>query len=269
MKKSKSVPSVPNGGNGNIVIPSVILHPKYEYDFVLNNYTEDEVCQLIAILPTICKKALFGYEIGEGGTPHLQGYINLIKKDRMTGLLNKYSCFKRCTFREARNVEALIKYCQKDGKVWSYGFPKPIKVIQELYTWQKDIEDLFHTEPNDRSIYWFWESIGNIGKSAFVKYMIVKYKCLFCDGGKKADLINLIFNCNMDDCKCIIWDLPRTAKGHISYSTLESAKNGLICNTKFETGVKVFNSPHIFVFANFPPDKPEELSADRWIIKEL
>jgi hypothetical protein len=43
----------------------------------------------------------------------------------------------------------------------------------------------------------------------------------------------------------------------------------MICNTKYETGVKVFNSPHIFVFANFPPDKPDELSNDRWIIKEL
>lgn len=267
--KNKVVPSVPDGGNGNSDIPSTSLNPKYEYDFVLNNYTEEDVCQLKELLPKICKKAVFGLEIGEGGTPHIQGYINLIKKDRITGLKNKHSVLNKCSFREARNSEALIKYCQKDGIVWSYGFPKAIKIITELYSWQKDIENIFMEEPNDRKIYWFWESNGNVGKSAFVKYMVVKHGCLFCDGGKKSDLINLAFNQDMDKCRCVIWDLPRTTKGHISYSTLESFKNGLICNTKFETGVKVFNSPHIFVFANFPPDKPEELSRDRWEIHEL
>jgi len=269
----KRVPSVPRGGNSNIENspPKPKLpNPKYEYDFCLNNYTEEEVCQLNITLNKICKKFVYGFEIGkECGTPHLQGYINLWKKDRMTGLYNSHSCFKRCTFREARNREALIKYCQKDGNVISKGFPKPVKIIQELYQWQKNIENIFLEEPDDRKIYWFWESTGNIGKSAFVKYMVVKHNCLFCDGGKKADLINLAFNADMDECRAVIWDLPRTTKGKISYSTIESFKNGLICNTKFETGVKAFNSPHIFIFANFPPSEPEELSEDRWIITEL
>ena len=43
----------------------------------------------------------------------------------------------------------------------------------------------------------------------------------------------------------------------------------MICNTKYETGVKIFNSPHIICFANFPPDNLEQLSADRWIITNL
>ena len=70
----------------------------------------------------------------------------------------------------------------------------------------------------------------------------------------------------MEKAKCIFWDLPRSTRGSISYSTLESVKNGLVCNTKYETGVKAFNPPHIIVFANFPPEKVEELSADRWKI---
>lgn len=40
--------------------------------FTLNNYTEEEV----RIIKDIeCKYLVFGFEVGESGTPHLQGYI--------------------------------------------------------------------------------------------------------------------------------------------------------------------------------------------------
>jgi len=42
----------------------------------------------------------------------------------------------------------------------------------------------------------------------------------------------------------------------------------MITNTKFETGLKVFNPPHIVVLANFPP-REEKLSADRWKIYKI
>ena len=102
-----------------------------------------------------------------------------------------------------------------------------------------------------------------------IRYMIVKHKVLFCSGGKHSDIMNLVFNQNMDECKAVFFDIPRANKGHISYASLESIKNGMVCNTKYETGVKVFNSPHVFVFANFPPEEPGLLSSDRWDIVNL
>lgn len=269
----ESVPSVPgtDGNNVSSVPNNKVISPKYKYDFVINNYTDEEVFQLCQVIPGIAKKAICAKEVGENGTPHIQAYICLKKKERITGLQNKYPlAFGRASFRACRNENALIEYCKKDGDIFiNMGFPKPIQIIDKLNVWQLEIEKLYMTEPNNRKIYWFWESIGGIGKSSFVKYMVVKYKALFCDGGKKSDLINLVFNNNMDECRVIIWDLPRSTKGAISYATLESVKNGLICNTKYETGVKAFNPPHIFVFANFPPDKPEEMSSDRWCIYNL
>lgn len=217
------------------------------------------------------KKFVFQQEVGKNGTPHIQGSIWFTSKTRHEEL--KLS--KTIHWEKMRNSEASEKYCQKsetslaNSKPVIYGFPKPLKIIETLYPWQEAIELLFKTEPDDRKVYWYWEGEGNKGKSAFVKYMVVKHGCLFCDGGKKSDLINLVFNNDMDACKCIIWDIPRSAKGNVSYSTLESIKNGLICNTKYETGVKAFNPPHIFVFANFPPDDESQLSSDRWIITEL
>jgi hypothetical protein len=81
--------------------------------------------------------------------------------------------------------------------------------------------------------------------------------------------MNLVFNQDMDACRGVFFDIPRSNRGNISYASLECIKNGMVCNTKYETGVKVFNSPHIFIFANFEPEEPDKLSADRWIITEL
>jgi len=42
------------------------------------------------------------------------------------------------------------KYVQKDGIVWSHGFPKLIKIIQTLYDWQLRSEKLGTGEPDDK-----------------------------------------------------------------------------------------------------------------------
>jgi len=263
------------GGDGNNESsPPPDKHQLYRYDFVINNYTEEELSQLNQTLAIIAKKAVYGLEIGDSGTSHVQGFLSLKRKRRMTEL-HQFNGLERASFRPVRNEKACIEYCQKDNVALKFGFPepkappKPIKVIENLYEWQTELECLFLTEPDDRKVIWRWESKGNVGKSAFVKYMFVKYagEVAFCNGGKASDLFNLIFNTDMNKCKCVMWDIPRS-NDHISYNAVESIKNGLICNTKYETGAKAFNPPHIFIFANFYPDT-SVLSMDRWDIKEL
>jgi len=263
----KSVPTVPReDGNNVIILP--IANPLYKYDFTINNYTDQEVCQVKESISRICNKGLFGFEIGDSGTKHLQGYISLTKKQRITGLA-KEPGFARASFRAVRNEQALIEYCKKEGNFWTHGFPKEIRIIQNLYPWQKDAEALLTaSSTDDRSVYWWHDETGNIGKSAFAKYMVVKHRALYCSSGKYADLINLVFNSNMDECECVIFDIPRNQGNNVSYSAIESIKNGLICNTKYETGTKVFNSPKIMVFSNMAPDM-KSLSDDRWKIRSL
>lgn len=218
-------------------------------------------------LKEICKKYILGKEVcPTTGRKHLQMFFVCKKAMRLTELkIPGKPHLEPCKADEESNV----KYCSKDGNFIKYGFPKPIKIIENLYPWQKKIEDLVLGEVDDRKIFWFWETHGNVGKSAFVKYMVVKHKVLFCQGGKESDLMNLIYNQDMDETNCVIFDIPRAHKGNISYAALENMKNGLVCNTKYETGVKVFNSPHMIIFANFPPEKPEMLSNDRWVIEYL
>lgn len=237
------------------------------YCFTLFNFNDDIKIELNRQLQLICKKYKYGEEIcPETKKSHLQGFFHLNKAMRITEIkLINNPHLEPCKGNEEQN----INYVSKDGIVTSFGYPKPIKVIENLRLWQLHIKNICLTVPDERKIYWFWEDIGNTGKSAFIKYMIVKYKALLCQGGKHSDIINLVFNTDMDTSNIILFDIPRAHKGHISYSALECIKNGMVCNTKYETGVKVFNSPHIIIFANFPPDDPELLSNDRWAINKL
>ena len=259
------VPMVPEGGN--TISPSFKrISPSIRWCFTLNNYTKEELGSIVLIFREKSKLYIIGDEVGESGTPHLQGYVEFKTKVRPMGLFS----FKRIHWEKCKgNRDENVAYCSKQNVLDSFGLPKPIKILTDLYPWQKKIEDIALSEPDDRAIYWFWEANGNIGKSAFIKYMIIKHNVLFCSGGKHTDIMNLVFNQDMDSCSCVMFDIPRANRGCISYASLESIKNGMVCNTKYETGVKVFNSPHIFVFANFPPDDESQLSNDRWCIHKL
>ena len=263
--ENSSVSSIEEGNTNSSSIKQI--SPSIRWILVLNNWTEEELSSISSICSKFCKYATIEKEVGDNGTPHLQGYFELKSKARPSSLFNN----KRIHFEKAKGTrEQNDQYCSKDNNiVVSIGRPKPIKIIQTLYEWQKKVENIILTEPDDRSVYWFYDKKGNIGKSQFIKYCIVKHKVLFCNGGKMSDIMNLVFNQNMDECNCVMFDIPRANEGCVSYSALESIKNGMVCNTKYETGVKIFNSPHLICFANFPPENPEKLSADRWIITNL
>lgn len=263
------------GGKGVILIsPSKTIKkqvPKRKgHFFTWNNYKEEDIGGLLQYFNDNATKYAFQEEIcPTTGTPHLQGMVVFPEEKRSTSWDPSSKGHWEKLKKEDAVYQLKIESRKPEGRQWVKGLPKPLKIINNLYAWQKNIENIILNDPDDRKIYWFWDSIGNIGKSAFVKYCIVKHKVLYCDGGKKSDLINLVFNQDMNETNCVIWDIPRSSKGNISYGTLECVKNGMVCNTKYETGVKIFNSPHIIVFANFPPDDPEQLSKDRWVIEEL
>lgn len=251
-------------GEGNTKPPPQCSRKTFYCFTAYPKFEKDETLLKDALIG-ICIKFMYGREIcPKTGRKHLQGFLHLKKQMRITELkLPMNPHLEPCKGDEASNT----KYCSKEGDYFKYGFPKPIKTI-ELRPWQQRICDITLEEPDDRTIHWYWENTGGIGKSAFCKYMVVNHNTTFCSSGKYADLINVVYNTDMDKCNVIIFDIPRNHKNNISYSALESIKNGLVCNTKYETGNKVFNSPHIIVFANSPPDK-EQMSEDRWKITEL
>lgn len=247
-----------------------------KFCFTLNNYTEEETKNLINIAVSVLNcKYVFGFEIGEEcGTPHIQGFLMLDKKKTWDSM-RKYLNNPRISIRQCRGSEkANIKYCTKDNNfITNYPNLKPkkaLKLITNLYPWQIEIVELLKTEPDGRTIHWYWEPKGKCGKSAFTKYMYVKHNILPIRGGRLSDIMNILFNHDLENLEMIIVDIPRKNKNKISYAAVECILDGMITNTKYETGTKVFNPPHLIVFSNYPPEIDEDvLSMDRWRITEI
>ena len=244
-----------------------------KFCFTLNNYSEEESDNLIKIAVSVLKcKYILGYEIGECGTPHIQGFLLLDKKKSWDSVLKSLNN-KRIHLESAKGSEkSNIDYCTKDNN-FKTNYPnlkpkKALKLITNLYPWQIEIVNLLKIEPDGRTINWYHEPIGGSGKSAFCKYMFSKYNVLVIQGGKLSDIMNILFNYDCDSLEMIIIDIPRKNKNNISYSAVECILNGMITNTKYETGTKVFNPPHLVVFSNFHPDTVN-LSEDRWRITEI
>lgn len=244
--------------------------------FTLNNYGENEVDTITQQL--LGAEWVIGREVGENGTPHLQGYIYYknarsfehIKKLIPKGHIEKAKGNKRQNY----------DYCTKDGNyVTNMDFEttrdKLRKECLEEYKdvvwkgWQKEILDIIDGEVDNRKVYWFWEPNGNIGKSYLCKYIALTRHVIICDG-KKDNVFNqvnqMIESGGRPD--IIIMDIPRSAQEYVNYGVLEALKNGMLYSGKYEGGVCIFKTPHILVLANEEP-RECEMSADRWVIKRI
>ena len=84
--------------------------------FTLNNFSGPELTMLKEKLTDLCTYAIIGKEVGESGTPHLQGAFTLKDYKRMTWLKNQLS--SRAHWEPMMGTEAdSQKYCSKEGDV--------------------------------------------------------------------------------------------------------------------------------------------------------
>lgn len=153
------------------------------------------------------------------------------------------------------------------------------ETLNTLYTnctwkpWQQEIIDICSTTPNRRTVHWFWESIGDQGKSFLTTYLTLQFNACVLAQGKKADLAH-IWASHQGLQNVVIFDLPRTVIdgdcGSIKHllSLAEEMKNGCVISTKYDSRMVLRPSPHVIFFANQPPPMGA-LSRDRWNVKEI
>ncbi len=280
--------------------------------FTLNNYTDEElkIVNDLGDKPTT-RYMIYGKEVGEKGTPHLQGYIQLNKKIRLTGV--KKLIDDKVHWEPSRgSVDDNKKYCSKEGQFVEFGEAvhqgqrtdvkecikrrlegepwidlidngnaihykraideiveeeqlnrKKIKLMDSYNgilwkPWQLDLIRLVDTEPDKRTINWYWEDIGNTGKTFVGKY--IGLSGFYTDSGKVVD-IKHAYNGE----RVFVLNLARTNEDFVPYGLLECVKDGCYFSGKYNSQVKYFKSPHVIVFANYPPLE-SKMSADRWNI---
>lgn len=245
------------------------------YVFVLNNYKEEDVNLINSFLERESQKYIFGKEVGECGTPHLQGYMNF-KSQRMWEAL-KTACepFGRCWSAAAKGkLKDNVEYCSKDGDYRYKGFNLAkvrYRVEIELYDWQKDIMNKLAEKPDDRTINWIWEPKGCAGKTTFQKYVYLNCENVIILSGKSADMKNGIVNFiekKGETPDIVLINVPRCSQDFVSYEGIESIKDMFFFSGKYEGGMVCGANPHVYIFANEPPPT-EKLSSDRWKIVEI
>lgn len=90
--------------------------------FTLNNYNDDDIVRLTELSKSV-SYLVYGKEVGENGTPHLQGYVEF-ENPRSTG--KGWSNFRKlmgnCHFEVRRgSAKQAADYCKKDNTFSEYG----------------------------------------------------------------------------------------------------------------------------------------------------
>ncbi len=280
----KIVPIVPDGGNASS--PSEVpckkkkqTSPWAKFVFRLSNYTQKDIDLLCSSNSSIVPKLGFQEEDtdewGEPTTPHLQGFGHFGKKKRRPiGVFEKILGHKRTHFQIMKgSIMHNVNYCtsefyegrrkrKKGGFVYKRGLPTPLvkMTYEHLTQQQKDIVDKYKEIEDPlfgREIHWYWEPDGEWGKTKTQKYMIDNMRATMV-GGTKHDMFYALSEMNLltgEIPPIVIINLVKdTDMKYVSYAGMESIKDGCFFSKKFKSGMCRFNSPHLLVFANEPPD---------------
>lgn len=268
-----TVPAEPGAGNSN----STRDAPRKNWFFTWNNYSTDDERRLTDWCGAKCSKCAIGREVGESGTPHLQGTFLLKAKMRFSALQRLWP---KVHWEKTWSPERALGYCRKDGDMAAdFGGAAPPVPARDplagkaLFQWQVELLAFLESPPDDRTILWLWEPVGCAGKTALAKHLCVtRPREVIFLGGKGSDIkygIQAVMN-QKDPWtpKVCIFHYTRSVEGFVSYEALEAVKDGIFFSSKYEAGMVVFDSPHVVVFANFEPDRCK-LSADRWVVRQI
>jgi len=93
-----------------------------DWCFTINNYTDavyEDVCRLVDGNDDI-KYLIVGKEVGDSGTPHLQGFISFTEKRSLRQAKQLFRCNPHLEKRKGSRPQA-INYCKKEGNFSEFG----------------------------------------------------------------------------------------------------------------------------------------------------
>lgn len=259
------VPCVPVGGN--TITPTV--NPAVKWCFTLNNYTDLEYVTIKKLCSILCRLAIIGKEVGEGGTPHLQGYIEFKTKARPK---SKFKFTDKIHWEKAKGtMKENYDYCSKDGDFWTLNMDAPYDLSLNLYPWQNYLVNVMNRKPDDRKIHWVWDNDGCKGKTILAKWLFLKMAKVVVLSGKACDMKHGIVEYKKLHGvlpRIIIINIPRSNLDYVSYTGIEEIKDMFFYSGKYEGGMICGANPHVLCFANSPPEY-EKMSSDRWDVRNV
>lgn len=232
---------------------------RWFFTIPIEEYTASQLSQN---LKSFCKAWTFSGERGEGGYLHWQGCFSLKNKEYFATVKNLFSV--KAHIEPCKDWVRASTYCTKtDTHIEGPYDEKTIflNLPDELYPWQKDVIELIKEKPDDRSIIWIWEADGCKGKTTLCKILASLHGAYILSNGCLKDIAYAVG----DAPEIVCFNITRSYEDRLNYGAIEAVKDGLIFSGKYESKIKIFNSPHVLVFANFYPDT-SKMSSDRWKI---
>lgn len=141
---------------------------------------------------------------------------------------------------------------------------------EQLRPWQTACLDICQQQASNRKVRWFWENVGNAGKSWMARFLALHHQAIVVGAMKKADLLHAISKL-ITGKKIVIFDLTRSTEDgavKVVYEVLEQLSNRVIFSGKYDSQTVWIPQVHLFVFANFEPDR-SAMSADRWDVHHI
>lgn len=147
------------------------------------------------------------------------------------------------------------------------GYFRHTHVYTEPYNprtpWQREVIEIVSGEPYERKIHWYWSEKGRMGKTTLCRALVDHHGACFLGTGH-----NNVLHAYKEE-PVAVFNFPRdTDQEHVSYTAMESLKDGIYFSPKYDSHFKRFKPPHVFVFCNFAPDE-SKLSPDRLIITNV
>lgn len=139
--------------------------PCKRWCFTINNYTEYEIERIKKLTKNEVQYLIVGKEVGEKGTPHLQGFVSLKNKVRLAGI--KKLVGDRAHLEHARGNDLQNKeYCQKDNVLIEIGEPSltsengggnnlrtKFPIIMKMIREEKTMDEMYEEDPAALDLY--------------------------------------------------------------------------------------------------------------------
>lgn len=196
----------------------------------------------------------FGAITGKGQRSDLREFLEVVSKKPNITNLELLTDFPEILAKYPRFVTTAINTYQEATIPYTEFTPR--------VGWQSDLANELSAIPNPRTVTWYYDAIGNNGKSYFARNYRDGYgqRGFLVTGGRHSDIYYAYKRESI-----VFFDMARVSEDKVPYEVMENLKNGGFLSTKYESIWKNFNVPHVIVFANFKPDELK-LSADRWNI---